>query len=300
MTPVDVVVVSYNSANELRACVQPLALARGCHVVVVDSASGDGSLGAVAGLPVTTIPLPVNRGFAHGCNAGLRHGTAPYVLLLNPDAVIPEAGLRSMAAILDTEPAVGAVAPRILEADGTVDWSQRRFPRLRSTFAQALFLHRLLPRAAWTDELVRDPAAYAAAASPEWASGACLLVRRSVLEALGGLDDGFFLYCEDMDLCRRIRDAGHDIRYTPDAVCRHLGGASAPRAALLPVLAASRVRYARKHQPAPKAVLERAGVVLGGLTHAALTTRGRDVRRGNLRAAARALTPQRPGDGAPS
>jgi GT2 family glycosyltransferase len=253
----------------------------------------------VADLPVTVVPLTENRGFAHGCNAGARQGTAPYVLLLNPDATLDADSLRCLLAAADADATIGAVAPRIEEPDGTLDWSQRRFPRLRSTFAQAFFLHRLFPLAPWTDELVRDPAAYQRPASPEWASGACLLVRRAALERLGGLDEGFFLYCEDMDLCRRLRDAGFDIRFEPEAVAVHAGGASAPRTALLPVLAASRVRYARKHQPAPVALLERLGVVLGGLTHVLVNRGGGPARRGNLRAVARALTP-RPRAGAES
>jgi GT2 family glycosyltransferase len=95
-----------------------------------------------------------------------------------------------------------------------------------------------------------------------------------------------------MDLCRRLRDEGFEIRYEPEAVAVHEGGASAPRAALLPVLAASRVRYARKHQPPHVALLERLGVVIGGLTHALVTRGGRAARRGNLRAVARALSPR--------
>jgi GT2 family glycosyltransferase len=296
MPHVDVVVVSYNSAAELRGCVEPLSRMDGVRVFVVDSASTDDSVASVSGLPVTVEALTENRGFAHGCNAGARLGTAPYVLLLNPDATIDEASLERMVATAEAEPGIGAVAPRIQEPDGTLDWSQRRFPRLRSTFAQAFFLHRFFPLAPWTDELIRDAAAYDAPASPEWASGACLLVRRAALERLGGLDDGFFLYCEDMDLCRRLRDAGLDIRFVPEAVCIHEGGASAPRANLLPVLAASRIRYARKHRPPHVALLERVGVIAGGLTHALVTRGGRAARRGNLRAVTRALSPRpRPG-----
>jgi N-acetylglucosaminyl-diphospho-decaprenol L-rhamnosyltransferase len=290
MRVVDVVVVSYNSEDRLRACVEPLAGCDDVNVVVVDSASADGSLAAVADLPVTTVALHENRGFAHGCNAGARRGSAPYVLLLNPDATLDRASLERLVAVADADARIGAVAPRITEPDGTLDWSQRRFPRLRSTFAQALFLHRLFPLAPWTDELVRDACAYDAPASPEWASGACLLIRRSALERIGGLDEGFFLYCEDMDVCRRLRDAGLDVRYEPGAVCVHEGGASAPRSTLLPVLAASRVRYARLHRPWPVALLERLGVIFGGLTHAAVTRGGGPARAGNLRAAARAIT----------
>src|SRR5690349_11546636 len=174
MPSVDVVVVSYNSADHLRSCVESLAGAPGVHVIVADSASADDSLATVADLDVTAIALPENRGFAHGCNAAARAGSGDYVLLLNPDARLEPSALERMVAVAEGDPGVGAVAPRIVEPDGTLDWSQRRFPRARSTLAQALFLHRFLPHAAWTDELVRDPAAYERAASPEWASGACL------------------------------------------------------------------------------------------------------------------------------
>jgi N-acetylglucosaminyl-diphospho-decaprenol L-rhamnosyltransferase len=296
MSRVDVIVVSHNSAGELRACVEPLVDDEDIRVIVVDSASADDSLSRVSDLGVTSIPLTENRGFAHGCNAGAAAGSAPYVLLLNPDATLSPAALGRMVAVADGDPGVGAVAPRIVEPDGTLDWSQRRFPRLRSTFAQAFFLHRFFPLAAWTDELVRDATAYDSPGSPEWASGACLLIRRTAWERLHGLDEGFFLYCEDMDVCRRLRDEGLDVRYEPGAVCVHEGGASAPRAALLPVLAASRIRYARRHRSLPVALLERLGVVAGGLTHALVTRGGHAARHGNLRAVARALQPRpRPG-----
>src|SRR6266511_3110398 len=144
-------------------------------------------------------------------------------------------------AVSRTAVTAGGVAPRIVHTDGTLDYSQRRFPRLRSTYAQALFLHRLFPRATWTDEVIREDEAYARRGSPDWVSGACMLMRRSVLEELNGLDEGFFMYCEDIDLCRRLRRAGYDLVFEPDARVLHEGGASAPRTSLLPVLASSRL-----------------------------------------------------------
>jgi GT2 family glycosyltransferase len=293
---VDVVVVSYNSAGELRDCVEPIARMAGAHVTVVDSASHDAGLETVADLPVATVPLPENRGFAYGCNAGWPLGSAPHVLLLNPDARIDAVALERLADALSSDPAVGAVAPRITEPDGTLDFSLRRFPRLRSTFSQALFLHRILPRAAWVDEVIRDTSVYERDGRVDWASGACLLIRRDVLERLAGLDDGFFLYCEELDLCRRMRDAGLEVRFVRDAGAVHAGGASAPRAALLPVLAASRVRYAHKHSAPPRALAERIGVIWGALTHAAVGRGGAVTRRGWLSAARRAASPRpRPG-----
>jgi N-acetylglucosaminyl-diphospho-decaprenol L-rhamnosyltransferase len=295
---VDVVVVSYNSEDHLRACVEPLAHVPEVRVIVVDSASTDGTIESVSDLPISIVGLSENRGFAHACNVGWRKGDAPFALFLNPDATIDGESLRRLVRVAEDAPRIGAVAPKIVADDGSLDLSQRRFPRLRSTYAQALFLHRLFPSAEWTDELVRDGEAYERPGTPEWASGACLLVRRSALDHLDGLDDGFFLYCEDLDLCRRLRDTGLEIRFEPGAVAVHEGGASAPRTSLLPVLAASRVRYARKHQAAPVALLERLGVALGALTHAVVARGGPAARRGHLRALARAVSPgSHPRDG---
>lgn len=286
---VDAVVVSYNSQTELRGSVQPLVAIEGVRTVVVDNASTDDSVASIADLPVEVLALSENNGFGAGCNAGWRRGEAPSVLFLNPDATIDEPSLRRLVDVLDADDSVGLVGPRILESDGSLAFSQRRFPRLRSTYARALFLHRIFKRASWADELVRDPAAYDAPASPDWVSGACMFVRRSALEEVGGFDERFFLYCEDKDLCRRIRAAGYDVRYEPGATIRHRGGASAPRAGLLPVLARSRVVYAHKHWGRARAALETGGVALNALTHAVVTSGGREKRAGHLNALAAAL-----------
>jgi N-acetylglucosaminyl-diphospho-decaprenol L-rhamnosyltransferase len=291
---VDTVIVSYNSVDHLRSCVEPLVALPQVTLTVVDSASSDESLGSISDLPVETVALPVNRGFAHACNAGWRRGHSPFVLFLNPDATLDGDSLSRMVTAAERSPYVGVVAPRIVEPGGTLDYSLRRFPRLRSTYSQALFLHRLFPRSSWSDELERDNRVYQQPGSPEWASGACLLIRRAALEDVGGLDEGFFLYCEDLDLCRRLRDAGYDIRFEPDAVAVHEGGASAPRSALLPVLAASRVRYARLHQSPAVAFLERIGIAIGALTHMVVSRGGPGARKGWLRALGLALSP-RPG-----
>lgn len=280
---VDVVVVSYNSGETLRDCVEPFAHMRDVDVYVVDNDSRDGALETIADLPQHTIARGENGGFAAGCNDGWRAGSAPLVLFLNPDARLDEASLRRLVHVLEADEGVGIVGPRLLAADGTVQFSQRRFPALRSTFAQALFLHRLFPRAAWSDEVVRDPAAYDAPGSPDWLSGACLLVRRDVLERIGGWDDSFFLYSEDTDLCRRARNAGFEVRYVPTATATHVGGQSSPRAGLLPMLAESRVRYARKHETAGRAFCQRVGVALSALSHLA-SARTRGARAGHARA----------------
>ena len=286
---VDVVIVSYNSRDRLRACVEPLLGLSDVNVIVVDNASPDGSLEAVRELALTAIQLSENGGFAHGVNAGWRAGSARYVLLLNPDARIDGDSLDVLVGALEEEPRRGAVAPRIVDDEGSLDWSQRRYPRLRSTYARALFLHRLFPRADWTDELIRDEEAYTRRGSPDWVSGACVLLRREALEQLHGLDEGFFMYAEDIDLCKRLRSIGYELLFEPAAVVEHEGGASVPRTSLLPVLAASRVRYAVKHRGRLGALLERLGVALEALTHVAVSRGGVAARAGHARALRLAL-----------
>jgi len=291
MSTVDVVVVSHNSGRTLRGCVDTLCHEEGVGVIVVDNASADESLASIGDLPVDAVPLDTNLGFAHGCNTGWRRGAGDYVLLLNPDARIDVASVRRLAQVLEESRDTGIAGPRIVDENGALERSIRRFPRLASTYAQAIFLHRLRPEAEWTDEVVRASARYESASLADWLSGACLLVRRSFLESAGGLDEGFFMYCEDKDLCRRAWDAGLAVRYEPHAVAVHLGGggASGARADLLPVLARSRMRYARKHSGRWAALAERGGIALGSLTHAVLGRRP-DVRRGHARALAATLS----------
>jgi N-acetylglucosaminyl-diphospho-decaprenol L-rhamnosyltransferase len=278
---VDVVVVSYNSRATLRDCVAPLAGHPRIAVTVVDNASPDDATDTIADLGVRVVHSGRNGGFSFGCNTGIAAGAAPYVLLLNPDARIDPDAVLVLAARLDDDPGCGLVAPLILEADGTPAPSLRRFPRLRSTLAQALFVHRLVPA---LDELVHDPAAYRTAGTADWVSGACLLVRRSVLADLGGMDERFFLYCEDTDLCRGVWDAGLSVRFEPAAQAHHAGGASGDRSSLRAVLAASRVAYARKHATRAGAAAEAAAIALGEAVHALSKLHRPAQRRGHLAA----------------
>jgi GT2 family glycosyltransferase len=296
-TRVDAVIVSYRSAATLRGCVEPLAGMAGVRVTVVDNASPDDSLATIADLEaVDAVRAPRNGGFGYGCNLGAARGTAPYLLFVNPDARLDAAAVDALAAALDADPSTGLVAPRILDETLDLAWSLRRFPRHRSTFAQALFLHRVWPLASWTDELIRDKPAYERPGMPEWVSGACMLVRRDAFEAIGGFDERFFLYCEDTDLCRRLWHAGHRVRFEPAAEARHVGGASSSVGETQPIAARSRVIYARKHGGRAGAWFQAAGVALGEATHAAAAFARPARRRGHL-AALRALLTPAPGAG---
>jgi GT2 family glycosyltransferase len=288
---IDAVVVSYNSRATLQACVGPLTAMPDVAVTVVDNASSDGSLESIADLPVQALSSGRNGGFGFGCNFGAARGTAEYLLFLNPDATITSEALAVMRATLDADASLGAVGPRILGDDGSLHFTQRRYPRVRSTWSQALFLHRIAPRASWSDEVISDRDAYEVPGSPEWLSGACLLIRRSAFEQIDGFDERFFLYCEDIDICRRLRDAGYGLRYEPGATIGHVGGASAPRGSTAPIYARSRIAYARKHYRRGLVGVERMGVAVGEALHALASAARPRKARGHLAALRAVITP---------
>lgn len=291
---VDAVIVAYNSRDILHACVEPLADLPWVDVIVVDNASPDDSAAAVADLPVRTIRARRNGGFAYGCNVGISFGMAEFVLLLNPDARIEPASLRTLVNALGADPRLAGVGPRTVGDGGRLQLTQRRFPRLRSTYSQALGLHHLAPAASWAGEVIRSPTAYTRPATPEWISGGCVLLRRTALEDVEGLDEGFFLYSEETDLFRRLRRRGWRVGFEPQATAYHKCNGSAPRDASAPILARSRVRYARKHHGALISLLEALGVAIDALLRAAAWAHRPARRRGHLAAARAALGAVRP------
>ena len=279
---VDIVVVSYNSREFLRGCVEPLARDPEFRVVVVDNASPDQSLEAVEDLDVVRVARDRNVGFARACNEGAALSSAPYVLFLNPDARIAPDDVRRLVAAAERDESVAIVGPRVVDFEGALVHSQRRFLTVLSIWAQALFLHHVFPQEAWTDGIVRDDELYATPGSPDWVSGACLLARRSILERLAGFDERFFMYCEDQDLCRRARVTGFEVRYEPGAVAAHVGGASAPRAASFPVLVQSRRRYLAKHHGPAALTVGRVGLAVGESIRLVFTRGGLRDRAGHL------------------
>ena len=289
MTGVDVVVVTYRSSETVADAVEPLTGVDWVNVIVVDNASGDGTVDLLR--DAVRRDDRTRRRTAASRTAATPAGAPAARRTCSSSTRTPRSSPSALARLveaLEREERVGAVAPRIEEPDGSLDYSLRRFPRLRSSFAQALFLHRVFPKATWVDEVIRDPAAYEHAHPAEWVSGACFAVRRSVLEEIGGLDESFFHYSEDVDICARVWRSGREVRFVPAALAEHEGGASAPRARLLPILAASRIRYSAKHDSAPVRLASRASVALGAATHV-VVARSSATRRGHLRALGVAL-----------
>jgi GT2 family glycosyltransferase len=184
---------------------------------------------------------PDNRGFAAACNQGWRAGSATRVLFLNPDAVVLPGAVPALAAVLDARGRVGIVGPRTVSEDGTVQVSTGQDLTLGSERRQRRLVRGV--RAREPRALAEADARHAREHEPDWVSGACLMARRAALDAVGGFDEGFFLYEEDADLCRRVRAAGWRVVFTPSAVVRHGLGRSMAAAPLL-----SRAAYDRSHR----------------------------------------------------
>jgi GT2 family glycosyltransferase len=170
---------------------------------------------------VRLLANPTNRGFSGGNNDGIRRSQGRTLLLLNPDTEMQPGALAALLATLDSAPDVGVAGPRLLNPDGTVQPSRRRFPTLATALLESTPLQPYFP----DHPLLRR---YYVADQPDdreqdvdWITGACMLVRRSVIEQVGGFDEGYFMYSEELDLCRRIKGAGWRIVYQPAAVVVH-------------------------------------------------------------------------------
>lgn len=234
MTPLklSVLVVTYNSVRLIDALLT--GLARELHgldaeVVLVDNASHDGTADAVAHRHpwVRLVRSTQNLGFAAGNNLAARLARGRVLLLLNPDA-LPERGCVARGlALMDLHPDVGLAGARLLAEDGATQPSARMFPTLAQEAIVLTGLAARFPRSRLFGRLDRTWADPAQPAPVDWVPGAFALVRHSVFDSLGGFDERFFLYYEEVDLCRRIKAAGYRVQYWPQLRVRHIGGASA-------------------------------------------------------------------------
>jgi hypothetical protein len=268
-----VVVVSWRTRELTLTCLTSLAVdatRSGLEVetVLVDNASGDGTVEAVAAAfpAVRIVASEANLGFAAGCNRGLAIAGGRHVLLLNPDAEVPAGTLGALVGFLDSTPRAGAVGCRLVSPSGAPQFSAGRFLTPFNQFAETIGLARILPAVALRRSY-RDDELEAEAAEVDWAVGACLAVRRAALDEVGPLDERFFMYSEDEDLCYRLRAAGWTVHLLTGLAVRHVGGAAAAKA-LGPMRAAARASQAafvRKHKGAARAALFRALMAIAAL-----------------------------------
>ena len=226
-----VVVVSFNTREVLRECLDKLeAELEGiaAEVIVVDNASRDGSADMVEALfpRADVVRSTVNLGFAAANNVGFRRARGRYVVLLNSDAFVGKNALRIGLRRMDANPRIGMAGAKLLSRDGSLQPSARLFPTLLNEFLVLSGLATRYPSSRFFGRFDRTWADPDRAALVDWVPGAFAMIRRNVLEAVGHFDERFFLYYEEVDLCRRIREAGHEVAYWPDIQVVHLGGES--------------------------------------------------------------------------
>jgi N-acetylglucosaminyl-diphospho-decaprenol L-rhamnosyltransferase len=228
MAMVSVVLVTYESAEDLAACLATLPAAAGPHeleVVVVDNASRDGSAEIARGLGVKVLENPTNLGLSRAIDIGAAATGAPWLLVVNPDTRLAPGALARMLATAAADPAVGCVGPHLRNSDGSEYPTGRRFPSILVGAAHAA-LGTVWPGNPATRHYHLADLDRSRPVRVDWVSGACMLLRREAYEAAGRFDAGYFMYFEEMDLCLRLARKGWRVVYDPGAEVTHILGGS--------------------------------------------------------------------------
>lgn len=249
-----VIVVNRNTRDYLERCLRSLRAQCSAalpdeqlEIIVVDNASTDGSVDLVRARYPEAILIEngENRGYSAANNQGLGRARGRYALLLNSDTEVQQGALIAMLTYADEHPHVGILGPQLLNPDGSLQPSGGRFPRVWSTIAQLLGIHKLAGVSPYGTK--RD---YSRDAEVDEVSGAAMLLRRRVVDLLGGLDEGYSFGYEDIDVCLRARRSGWGIRYVPAARVLHIWGASrsaAPAATTIAALAGQHYYFRQHH-----------------------------------------------------
>jgi GT2 family glycosyltransferase len=253
-----IVIVNWNTLQMTRECLQsvfdglarPAAMGITAQVILVDNASADGSADMVAAdFPqVDLIRNATNRGFAAANNQGFAIARGRHILLLNSDTLVHGTALQDSVAWLDAHPKVGALGIKALNADGTTQMTCHQFPSLMNQFLLASGLWKL-KRPRFFGRYMMTDWARDTEREVEVISGCWLMLRRPVLEGVGPLDEDFFFFGEETDWCRRMRDAGWVLMFSPLGTFTHYGSVSARKLNHKRdvMLAGSKVRLHRKH-----------------------------------------------------
>jgi GT2 family glycosyltransferase len=246
-----VAIVNWNTRDLLRQCLTSVLVDAPIEVVVVDTGSSDGSAEMVRReFPtVRLVTLPHNPGYGAGGNAGVRSSSAEYVLVLNSDTMVAAGALFALTAILDAEPKVAVAGPRVLNVDGSPQRSFYPFPSPAARF----FVHEPLATLASFVPSLRERYVpgwrQAVRRRVPWVLGAALAIRRTAFEEVGGFDESFGMYFEEVDLCWRLRARGWVTLFAPVADVVHVGGASTRqrRAAMRARFELSLMQFHRRH-----------------------------------------------------
>ncbi len=262
MIDLSIVVLNWNVRDLLERCLASLRSHRyALEIIVVDNASHDDSVAMVrAKYPqVTLIANAENRGFTGGNNQGIAAACGRYVMVLNPDTEVLGDALDRLVRYLDEHPDAGAIGPQLLNPDRSIQSSRRRFPTLAVAFFESTWLQGLAPKRLLTHYYL-DDVPTTTTHEVDWLNGACTVFRREVLERVGMYDaQNFFMYSEELDLCRRVKAAGWKIMYLPQAQVVHYVGKSSDQAVAARHIyfQTSKVHYFRKWHGAFQANLLR-------------------------------------------
>jgi N-acetylglucosaminyl-diphospho-decaprenol L-rhamnosyltransferase len=265
MDDLAIITVSTNEARWLRPCLTTVFAHLGdirADVVVVDNESSDGTAELVASeFPRARVVPSRNHGFSHANNRALMTCDARYVLFLNPDTEIVDGTFAEMVAAMDERPTVGLVGVRQINGQGELDTTIRHFPNALRALGDALSAERFGQRPRWLGERELDPSSYEREFRCDWTSGSYMLVRREAIESAGFLDERYFMYSDEVDLCRRIKLAGWEVRHLPQMTIIHHEGKAGIKPHIESLNAYTRIMYARKYfSPAHRAAY--AGAVL--------------------------------------
>ena len=253
MPRLSIVIVTFNSTGHIHECLRSLVENRPAvdhEIVVVDNASTDGTAAAIRARwnAVRVIEAGANVGFARANNLGIQQTFGELILLLNPDTSVPAGALDLLVGALDARPGVAVVGPRLVNADGRAELSFGRMMSPLAELRQKLLVRgnsRGGPIATYVNSITRRER------EVDWVSGACLLVRRADAEAVGLLDERYFLYTEDVDFCAAVRARGRRVLFYPMAEVIHLRGQSRATASAAAERAYQRshVAFYEKHHP---------------------------------------------------
>jgi GT2 family glycosyltransferase len=283
-----IIIVSTNEASWLEPCLSTVFDHAGdarLDVVVVDNESTDGTRELVeTRFPEVRVIGSRNLGFAHANNQGAKTCTARYVLFLNPDTEIVEGTFGELVAALDERPDTGLAGVRQLTATGTLWPTIRYFPNISRAVGEAFLSERWPARPRWAGERELDESLYDHELECDWTSGSFMLARREALLSAGLLDERFFIYSEEPDLCLRMKREGWTVRHLPLMTIIHHAGKGGVRPRMVAQDAFTRRQYAKKHFPVPRRVAFLAAV---GTNHA---LRAVAPQRGELAARRRAAS----------
>jgi N-acetylglucosaminyl-diphospho-decaprenol L-rhamnosyltransferase len=278
LVDLSIIIVNWNVATLLAACLDsilagpvtvgetPTGNKISVEIIVVDSGSTDGSVAMLRERypQVTVLAQPENVAFTRGNNIGLRAARGHYLLLLNPDTEVIDDALPQILTYLKTNPDVGIVGPHTLNSDGTTQSTRRRFPTMMTAFFESTWLQRFAPKSLLDAYYYRDKPDVDSTYDVDWVQGSAMMLRRAVYEQIGGMDEGYVMYSEELDWCKRAKDAGWRVVFVGAARIVHHGGKSTEQVVARShiLFQQSKLRYFRKYHGALASTVLRAFLLL--------------------------------------